>query len=393
MTRGRNRFTPATGGFIPSYNLGVPEKLLPKDEENISFPPLTADGPTTAEAKPFAPDQMIRCEECLRANGPTRVNCLYCGAALPLNETSVNLQKPALRPLEKWEQGYNTILLPPSANRLPDNPQPANPLLANLSEGDLAEAADLLKLTEQDLTRILSLGLPLPLARAATIDEALLVQRRLSRLGIDTVIVPDVELGVVETRPVRVRAIEIEPAAFNAYQTPETPGIKVAWSNLVLLVVGRLIVRRVEVREQKAARAENRILDANEFFTDESAVELYTQGQTTPYRITANSFDFSCLGETKTFVAGENLLALLELFRDQAPHVECDHSYKSARKALEAVWPSQQQNETVGWRRDRPGKYSIGSATEISNEMQFLRYSRLRHYFQSKARGRNDEDA
>lgn len=363
------------------------------NSEDIPFPTLTDDGPMSAEPKPFAPDQMIRCEECLRANGPTKVNCLYCGAALPLNETSVNLQKPALRPLEKWEQGYNNILLPPSANGLPVNTQPDNPVLANLSAGDLAEVAALLRLTEEDLTRILSLGLPLPLARAATRDEALLVQRLLNRLRIDTLIVPDVELGMVETRPVRVRAIEIEPAAFNAYQTPETPGIKVAWSHLVLLVLGRLIVRRVEVREQKAARAENRILDANEFFADESAVDVYSRGQTTPYRITANSFDFSCLGARKGFVAGENLFTLLELFRDHAPQVECDDSFNSARKALEVVWPSQQQNESGGWRRDRPGKYSIGSTTELSNELQFLRYSRLRYYFQSRAKVRNDEDA
>jgi len=364
-----------------------------KDNEDVSLPLLTADGPTTPEAKPFAPGQMIRCEECLRANGPTRVNCLYCGAALPLNETSVNLQKPALRPLEKWEQGYNNILLPLSANLLQDNPPPANSVLANLSETDLAEAADLLKLTQEDLARILSLGHPLPLARAATIDEAKLVQRRLSRLRIDTVIVPDVDLGVVEARPVRVRAIEIEPGAFTAYQTPETPGIRVIWSDLMLLVVGRLLVKRIELREQKARRAENRILDANEFFTDEPTVELYTEGQTTPYRITANTFDFSCLGETKSFVAGENLVAMVELFRAQAPHVECDDSYKSVRKALDAVWPPQQENESSGWRRDRPGKYSIGSATELTNEMQFLRYSRLRHYFQSRARERNNENA
>ena len=364
-----------------------------KENETASFEPLTADGPASTEAKPFAPEQMIRCEECLRANGPTRVNCLYCGAPLPLNETSVNLQKPALRPLEKWEQGYNNILLPPSAIRPHDNPQPPNPVGHNLSEPELSEAADLLKLSEEDLSRILSLELPLPLARAATIDEATLVQRRLGRLRIDTVIVPDDELGVVEARPVRVRAIEIEPAYFTAYQTPETPGIQVAWSDLMLLVVGRIIVKRVELREQKARRAENRILDTNEFFADEAAVELYTEGQTTPYRITANTFDFSCLGENKSFIAGENLLALLELFRAHAPHVQCDDSYKTARKALDAVWPSQQQNETSGWRRDSPGKYSIGSATELTNEMQFLRYSRLRNYFHSRARERNDENA
>ena len=366
---------------------------MSKDNENVSLPPLTVDGPTSPEIKPFAPDQLIRCEECLRANGPTRVNCLYCGAALPFTETSFNLQKPALRPLEKWEQGYNTILLPPAANDLPDNPQPADSFLANLSEADLAEAADLLKLSTDDLQRILSLNLPLPLARAATRDEALLVQRRLTRLRVDTVIVPDAELGIVEARPVRVRAIAVEPAALIAFSSPETPGIPIAWTDLELLVVGRLMVKRVELLEQKGRRSENRILDKNEFFTDEAAVELYTRVHSTPYRITANTFDFSCLGERKGFIAGDNLMALIELFQGQAPQVECDDSFKLVRKALDAVWPSQQENESSGWRRDRPGKLSIGSATEVTNEMQFLRYSRLRHYFHSRAKGRTDETA
>ncbi len=363
------------------------------DSENIpdSFPAV--DVPLSSEPKPFAPDQMVRCEECLRANGPTRVNCLYCGAALPFNETLVNLQKPALRPLEKWEQGYNNIILPSPANALAQNQEQAKPPALNLTEDEIAQAADLLKLTPADLGRIILTALPLPLARASTMDEALLVQRRLSRLRIDTVIVPDTDLGVAATQPLKVRAIGIEPSSLVAYQALETQGVKIAWSTLTLMVVGRLVVKRVELREQKTARAENRLLDANEFFTDESALEFYLAGAPTPYRIAANSFDFSCLGEGKRFVAGENLRALLELFRNRAPQLACDDSYNNVRKALESVWPSQQQVEAGGWRRDRPGKYTVGSATEISNEQQFLRYSRLRHYFCVRLKEKDEQGA
>lgn len=363
------------------------------DSENVSFSVPAVDAPLSLEPKPFAPDQMVRCEECLRANGPTRVNCLYCGAALPFNETSVDLQKPALRPLEKWEQGYNNIILPSSANALTQNHEAGKVPVFSLTDEELAQAADLLKLTLADLSRILSLGLPLPLARASTMDEALLVQRRLSRLRIDTVVVPDADLGVAETVPFKVRAMAIQPSSFIAYQSPETQGVTIDWSLLRLLVVGRLVRKRVEVREQKTTRAENRILDANEFFADESAMEVYVEGQATPYRIAAKSFDFSCLGEKKRLVAGENLLALLDLFRTRALQLEYDDSYNNARKALEAVWPSLQQIEAGGWRRDRPGKYSIGSATEISNEQQFLRYSRLRHYFSVRQKEKDNDDA
>jgi hypothetical protein len=60
---------------------------------------------------------------------------------------------------------------------------------------------------------------------------------------------------------------------------------------------------------------------------------------------------------------------------------------------LEAVWPSQQQNESGGWHRERPGKYSVGSVAELSNETQFLRYSRLRYHFLAGAGKRTHDDA
>jgi len=343
---------------------------LHKDNENVPLPGWTTDEPQDLAPAPFAPDQMVRCDECLRANPPTRVNCLYCASVLPSNETTANLQKPALRPLEKWEQGYNNFLLPP---------------VANLTPAALAEAADLLRLRPEDLSRILSSETPLPLARAATIDEAQLVQRRLSLLGIDSSIMPDAEPGTDGSGVVKVRALEIDESGIYAYQTPEAPFIPVPWSGLVLLVVGRVMVKRVEMKERKGTRNENSILDSSEFFTDEIVADLYTRAQAMPFRIAANSFDFSCLESKKGLLAGENITRLLQLFREYAPCVEYDDSYDSVRKILEPVWPSEQQNESSGWRRDRPGKYSIGSIMELTNEMQFSRYSRLRHHLAAAA--------
>lgn len=347
---------------------------MPKEKENVPLS-ILIDGPIDPAPEPFAPDQMVRCDVCLRANPPTRINCLYCSGILPLNETTVDLQKPALRPLEKWEHGYNNILLPPAPN---------------LSDEKLVQAADLLRLLPDDLTRILSSSMPLPLARAATTDEASLVQRRLSGLGIDSCIMPDLEPGADATGPVKVRALDIDDAGIYAYQTPDAPANQVSWSDFVLLVAGRLVVKRVELKEQKGTRAENRILAASEFVTDETVVDFYSRKQKTPYRIMANSFDFSCLGESKGLLVSENISTLLKVFRDFAPHAEYDASFNSVRKALEAVWPSEQQNETSGWRRERPGKYSTGSVIELSNEMQFLRYSRLRHHFQTEANRKTD---
>ena len=353
---------------------------MPKDHESVPLP--TTDEPVDHLPEPFAPDQMVRCDECLRANPPTRVNCLYCGVVLPQNETTVNLQKPALRPLEKWEQGYNNILQPAAANAS-----------GQIEDAVLREASDLLRLSPPDLTRILAAGMPLPLARAATMDEAALVERRLRGLGIETCIVAEAPPGTEAIGPLRVRALEIDDEGIRAFQTPETPATAILWSELVLLVVGRLIVKRVEMKEQKGARAEHRILDSSEFVTDETVVDFYTSKHTATHRIAANSFDFSCLGEQKGLVAAENILTLLKLFRQRAPQAVYDDSFHSMRKALEAVWPAEQQNESSGWRRERPGKYSIGSATELSNEMQFLRYSRLRYHFQVELGAETHDEA
>ncbi len=346
---------------------------MPKDHENVSLP-IVLDGSDDPAPQPFAAAEMGRCDECLRANPPTRINCLYCGTVLPSNEATVNLQKPALRPLEKWEQGYNNILLPPAAN---------------LDEEQLHELADFLRLRSADLTQILAAASPLPLARAATLEEASLVQRRLSGLGIESRIMPDAEPGTDAIGPIKVRALEIDDAGVNAYQTPETPAVRISWNEFTLLLVGRLIAKRIELKEQKGARAENRILDSSEFATDETVVDFYLSNNAVPYRIKANSFDFSCLGKNKGLLANQNLSTLVTLFREHAPHVDYDDSFNSIRKTLDAVWPPQQQNESSGWRRERPGKYSIGSVTELSNETQFLRYSRLRYFFQTEMRTKN----
>jgi hypothetical protein len=206
------------------------------------------------------------------------------------------------------------------------------------------------------------------------------VQRRLTNLGIDSCIVPDTQAGADATEPIRVRALEIDDAGIYAFQTPETPTIRVLWPDIILLVVGMLSVKRVELKEQKGKRAENRILDSSEFATDERVLDFYTSAQANTYRIKAYSFDFSCLAEKKGLVASENFSTLVKVIRERAPQAEYDDSYNSVRKALDAVWAPEQQNETSGWRRERPGKYSIGTVTELSNEIQFLRYSRVRYH-------------
>jgi hypothetical protein len=341
------------------------EKLLPKDNENENIPLLNTE-PSELPVRSFTPDQMVRCESCLRANPPTRASCLYCGVALPAQAAAGVFHKPALRPLEKWEHGYNNILLPSAAN---------------LTESDMAETADFLRLEKEELERIIASDSPLPLARSSNKDDAELIQRRLREAQLASLIVADALLGL--DPPIKLRALEFHDDGLRAYQSPQAPAQEMAWDDFVLLVAGRITRKRVELQEERNGK-ENRVLAADQFFADESVVDLFVKQGTTPYRIASGSFDFSCLAEKKRLVAAENMLILIEVFRERVPGLVYDQTYNAVRKILEPVWRSEQQNESTGWRRARPGKVSLGSATETSNESQFSRYSRLRFYLRTQ---------
>ncbi len=151
------------------------------------------------------------------------------------------------------------------------------------------------------------------------------------------------------------------------------------------MVTGRLSRKRVELQERKGGRGENEIQDASQFFADEAVVDIYCKDPDAKFRILANGFDFSGLSG-KRLVVAENFSMLLCLIRDKASRAEYDDAYNSCRRALEIVWPCGQQTESGGWRRDRPGKYTIRAVTESSNEDQFTRYSRLRYFLKAKAR-------
>lgn len=344
------------------------EEPLLKDNEKIPF--LNDDPLLRSETQGFSSDQMVRCEECLRANPPTRVNCLYCAAALPAMERPLVARTLNLKPIDNAAHGYNNILLPNTANRLD-------------SEA-IETSATLLKLTSTDLQRIMSAGLPLPLARTATREEAEHVRGRLAGFGFDSIVVSDDELGLNEPASC-VRAAETTDMGLTLKQSGGGDGIQVSWNQIMLLVSGRLMTKKVESTERKGRRGEAEIVEANEFFADELLMDLYVQDLPGSIRMAANNFDFSCLSR-KSLVAAENFFLLVALIRQQSPGLEHDDSYMSVRQALDPIWTSERHTGSRGWRRDRPGKYNIEAVTQTSNENQFTRYSRLRHFLMQRER-------
>ena len=329
---------------------------MPKDNENIPFL-----GPVEpSEPLGFPAEQMIRCEECLRVNPPTRVSCLYCVAPLPLTESSARLRKPVLRQPEKHQLGYNNILLPSECV-------------------SVTEAATLVKLSEENVQQLLSQSVPMPVARTASREEAELVTLRLRDLGLKCVTVSDEDLGLSETSVKRVRAMSFEDERVVIYHSG-TEEAEFSWSDVILILTARLIETTIEIKERMTRKKENEIIDTNEFFRDEVVIDFYTTTHSFTWRVGATGFDFSCLGSEKALVANENINRLLKYLVAKAVNAQFDDSYQRVRNLLELAWSTQPETQSSGWRRERPGLRSIGVATTKSNETQFTRYSRLRRY-------------
>ena len=334
---------------------------MPKDHENIPFL-----GPVEpSEPQGFSPDQMIRCEECLRANPPTRVSCMYCVAPLPLTEASARLRKPVLRPPEKHQLGYNNILLPQDQA---------------VSAEVMADAATLLKLSEEALQEILSHALPLPVARTASREEAELVDERLRDLGLRSLMLSDHDLGLSDNGVKRVKSMIFEDEYLVIQQSGAAEEIIIQWTDIVLILPARVFETRFEMTERITRKPEKEIVDTSEFFRDEAIIDFYTLANVSTWRVSANGFDFSCLGDEKALVANENIGRLQRLIAVKAVNAEVDDSYRRVRNVLEFAWGMQPETQSSGWRRERPGKLSVGMATTKSNETQFTRYSRLRYY-------------
>jgi hypothetical protein len=341
---------------------------LPKDNENIRLP---FTGPIEpSEPQGFTPDQMIRCDECLRANPPTRVACFYCSAPLPMTEESARLRKPILKPPEKHQTAYNNILLPSERD---------------VRDEDLAQAADLLKLSTENLTRIITEKIPLPVACTASREEAELVLHRLRDVGLQTIVLSDDELGASETSVKRIKSMTVDDEYATLQQAGTREQIEVRWRDIILIVTGRLFTKRVEIQERKSRRAESEIVQSSEFSNDEAVIDFYTSTHPQTWRINANGFDFSCLRNQKTLIANENISRLQQFIAANAPQAKVDDSYKRVRQMLDLVWASQQETQSSGWRRERPGKLSVGLSTINSNEIQFTRYSRVQRYFHLNA--------
>jgi hypothetical protein len=302
-----------TTRVLRSYNprAGERKALASDDDEKMAW--LGDVAALQPEPKGFAPEQMVRCEECLRANPPTRTSCLYCSAPLTVTKASKLLRQPTLRKLEDWERGYSLIFLPYAE--------------ARITEDALLKMTELLRLKTEELLSLVEAAEPLPLALAATPAEASLIEERLRALGADTITVADTDLALDEAAPKRLRGLEITDDALIAHAVGGDESFNIPWPEVSLLILGRLFERRVEVEERNArGGAENEIVETRELSADEAVLDIYALGHRGNLRIVAHSFDFSCLGPQKRLVAADNFARLVETLRERASLAAYDDS-------------------------------------------------------------------
>jgi hypothetical protein len=338
-------------------------RLSDGDKRSSGFHPGSDTGPQS-----FAPAEMITCDECLRANPPTRTNCLYCGAILPATGKEPNNQPLTASIAEtvesaSVESGFYIVLAPGQGEPL--------------SESSLTEAAVILDLKPAEVQLAVGSARQVPLARAATIEQATMMADRLAPLGIGVDIFREdaLDLGSPITR---IRALEFTDEGLSAVPL-RGERISMKWEDLILVVTGRRLIKQVVVEERRR-RSSAKPLDSRELFSDELLMDLYTCSPDVHLRIYSNGFDFSCLGADKSITAAENSTKLLDLLGRRALNVEVDDTYRSLQAVLGSIWPLEPQTNKGAWRRSGVGKVDVSTVTTLDNENQFNGYSRLRQY-------------
>lgn len=320
----------------------------------------------SSEAKGFAPEQMLTCEKCKRANPPTRTICLYCGNELPATDIE-HAHIPKLKKLEDWEIGYNIILLPGESKEL--------------TGSDLYSISNAFNLEVEELKKIIDAQQPLPVARAGNANEAAVVEKALSQMGLKTAVASDSEMAV-GTPSQRLLGLTFTEDTLTGRTLSNEKALNVNWDDVRLFVVGRLFEKRVETEEKVSRKEVKDLEDSREFTTDQTEFDIYINGDNKGWKILSDKFDFSCLGEERGLTAAENFNKLIQSLRSRTPKALFDDSYNRVQSVLNFVWSIEQRSKSKGLKRKNFGQMYSQYVSIRSNENQFLRYSRMKAFLQ-----------
>lgn len=308
----------------------------------------------------FDTDKLIACVGCSRMNPPNRLKCLYCGRELEINVEAATLIKANLRKLELWERGVNLIL------------RERDPCV----KPDTERLAAFLSMDAADLSMIIDVGTPLPIARVESEKEADVLRTGLEKFGLKCTLVKDDDLAA-DKPPVRLGGMEINDQQlklkdFNTGNLTDT-----AMADLVLIVPGSITESRVDSLEKKGFRKKAQLIEESATATDEAILDIYFRPEPTGFRVRMAGFDFSCLGEDKGLLAGENLHRLIALLKGRAQNAILVNNYAAVRQALGRVWDIESRKDSKGVQHSGFGKAQMGAIASTNNLNQFTKYSRL----------------
>lgn len=320
-----------------------------------SSPEWLRNLPTRSEDVGYSPDELRSCEKCGKPNAPNRASCLYCGA-----EFAGASPRIEIRDVESWENGYNVVLVGPG-------------------DADIDRAAGLLGSTlgvEAGVLRaLLTSGRSLPLARVESEEVASAIERSLDELSITTRSISDGQLAAT-TPHVRLRGIEFrdDELAMTLFNSDDLAVL--ARENLALIVTGVIYESRTQAIE-KRKRGQTKTLSESQTSSDQPFIDIYSRRDAVGWRIPSNGFDFSCLGEDKSLLAGENLERLAAKLGGFAPSAKFVDDYLDVRPLLEHAWPSEHRREGFGFQRSGFARKDLSSLKTSSNLTQVNKYSRL----------------
>jgi hypothetical protein len=337
-------------------------------DDSFLVPDTTADPPL----KKFAPDEMVTCDACLRANAPTRAQCMYCGASL--HQPAVTAKVETATAEEIVERNHYVVVSAPEGQSIDDSA--------------VAQLAARFQLKPEELHLALSTGAPLPLASTASEDEATRIVLDLTGIEMGSATVSAVTLNRDEGQT-NIRALEFDDDNLTAISKIGRQRMVARLSDIQLIVTGRLLMHRIEVDERRS-RSAVKPLDRRELSQDQPVVDLYLSSSEAPWRIIVNDFDFSCLGERKGLTAFDNVRALIGLLKDCTP-AEVNDSYARIKPFLAAIWPLQNTASQSRSSRPRAGRNEFSTITASDNELQFNNYSRLVWCLKRRNQSQGDE--
>lgn len=319
------------------------------------------DLPVQTENLAFDRKELIVCGKCRRQNPPNRLNCLYCAWEFEMPDEQKSAVKPILRTLEIWEKGLNLIRS------------------SNSGDADFSEAAKVINAEKDFLREICELNKKLPLVRVESEEEAEIVQDNLKKIGIETFVLSDETLAVNKPNH-RLRGIEFSAEKiililFNNDEIYEIP-----LENISLIVEGVLFERKVESKEKRSKKGENKVVDSIEVSSDEMMIDIYDEENPVGFRILSKGFDFSCLGAEKGILAARNMKKLAEKLQEIAPNAKFAGGYLKDREYLGDIWEIEHRTNSKGLKREGFGRLNIENTSATSNLLQFNKYSRMQRY-------------